>query len=53
MFDDAIARMTRACIKTETEIEQFRMLQEKVEKIVVEKRLAEVDYGEIPDEFKG
>jgi ubiquitin conjugation factor E4 B len=52
LFDDAIACMTKACIKTTTEIEQFRALQEKVDKLVAEKRLAEFDYGDIPDEFK-
>jgi len=52
LFDDAVARMTRACIKTPTEIEQFQDLRDKVEKIVAEKRMAEIDYGEIPDEFR-
>ena len=45
--------MIKACIKTEAEIEQFRALQAKVDKIVVEKKLAEFDYGDIPEEFKG
>jgi hypothetical protein len=45
--------MKKACIKTESEIEQFRALQAKVDRLVIEKRNAEVDYGEIPDEFKG
>jgi len=52
LFDDAVSRMRKACIKTPTEIEQFQALQDKVEKIVVEKRMAEVDYGEVPDEFR-
>lgn len=52
LFDDAVSRMTKACIKTATEIEQFQDLQDKVEAIVAEKRMAEVDYGEIPDEFR-
>lgn len=52
LFDDAVSRMTRACIKTPTEIEQFQDLRDKVEKIVAEKRMAEVDYGEIPEEFR-
>jgi len=52
LFDDAVARMTRACIKTPTEIEEFQDLRDKVEKIVAEKRMAEIDYGEIPDEFR-
>jgi len=52
LFDDAVSRMRKACIKTPTEIEQFQDLRDKVEKIVAEKRMAEVDYGEIPDEFR-
>ena len=52
LFDDAVGRMMKACIKTPTEIEQFQDLRDKVEKIVAEKRMAEVDYGEIPDEFR-
>jgi len=52
LFDDAVSRMTKACIKTPTEIEQFQELRDKVEKIVEEKRMAEVDYGEIPEEFR-
>ena len=52
LFDDAVARMRKACIKTPTEIEEFQDLRDKVEKIVDEKRMAEVDYGEIPEEFR-
>lgn len=44
--------MERACIKTHTEIEQFHHLQERVEELVIEKQRAEIDYGEIPDEFR-
>lgn len=47
-----MSRMDKACIKTQTEIEQFRNLQERVELLVIEKQRAEVDYGEIPDEFR-
>lgn len=53
LFNDAIARMQKAMIKTNVEIEKFRFLQEKVDKIVLEKQQEEVDYGEIPEEFKG
>ena len=53
LFDDAVARMQKACIKTTHEINVFRELQCKVDKIVVEKQKSEMDYGEIPDEFKG
>ena len=45
--------MMKACIKTKSEIEHFRLLQEKVEKILITKHKTEVDYGEIPEEFKG
>jgi len=45
--------MRKANIKTATEIERFLVLLEHVESIFVEKQKAEVDYGDIPDEFKG
>ena len=53
LFDDAVARMQKACIKTTHEIELFRSLQSKVDKLVVEKQRSELDYGDIPDEYKG
>ena len=53
LFNDAIIRTTKACIKTESEIAQFRALQAKVDKILVQKQKAEIDYGDIPDEFRG
>ncbi|ESO04573.1 hypothetical protein HELRODRAFT_99472 [Helobdella robusta] len=52
LFDDAISRMVRTNIKTDTEVEQFANLQEKVEVIVVDKQKLEIDYGDIPDEFR-
>ncbi|KAL4221583.1 Ubiquitin conjugation factor E4 B [Mactra antiquata] len=52
LFDDAIARMQRANIKTTTEIEKFKSIQDKVELIVIQKAREERDYGEIPDEFR-
>jgi hypothetical protein len=48
-----MARMRRACIKTENEIEKFKSIQDKVEEIVVQKAREERDYGEVPDEFRG
>ena len=45
--------MQKAMIKTNVEIEKFRFLQEKVDKIVLEKQQEEIDYGDIPEEFKG
>ena len=53
LFDDAIARMTRAQLKPATDVENFRNLQKKVETLVIAKQQAEVDLGDIPDEFKG
>lgn len=52
LFDDAISRLQKTCIKTDRDIEQFRQLQQKVEAIVDQKQRAEIDFGEIPDEFK-
>jgi hypothetical protein len=53
LFDDAVARMRKAMIKSETEIERFRLLQERIDELVVAKQRAEIDLGDIPDEFKG
>ena len=53
LFDNAIDCMVKACIKTSEEINTFRDLQHKVEEFVVQKHKSEVDYGDIPDEFKG
>ncbi|KAL3862635.1 hypothetical protein ACJMK2_008589, partial [Sinanodonta woodiana] len=52
LFDDAMSRMRKACIKRETEIEQFKNLQDKVDTFVLRRNRAELDYGEIPEEFK-
>ncbi|KAK3759118.1 hypothetical protein RRG08_040672 [Elysia crispata] len=52
LFDNAIDCMVKACIKTSEEINTFRDLQERVEAFVVQKHKCEVDYGDIPDEFK-
>ena len=53
LFDDAINRMIKARIKTETELEQFRILQSKVDSLVVEKAQTDVDFSDAPDEFRG
>lgn len=45
--------MVKACIKTQDEINTFRELQEKVEGYLVQKNRSEVQYGDIPDEFRG
>ncbi|XP_076451864.1 LOW QUALITY PROTEIN: ubiquitin conjugation factor E4 B-like [Babylonia areolata] len=52
LFDDAIARMIKARIKTESEVAHFRNIQERVQEIVKLRAEVEEDYGEIPDEFK-
>lgn len=52
LFDDAISRLQKTCLKTDRDIDQFRQLQQKVEAIVDQKQRAEIDFGEIPDEFK-
>ena len=45
--------MRRACIKTEAEIEKFKSIQDRVEELTVLKLREEVDFGDIPEEFKG
>lgn len=52
LFDNAIDCMVKACIKTSEEINTFRDLQQRVEAFVVQKHKSEIDYGDIPDEFK-
>lgn len=52
LFDDAIARMLKARIKTTSEIGHFRNIQERVEDIVKEKTSAEEDFENAPDDFK-
>ncbi|GFO26247.1 ubiquitin conjugation factor e4 b [Plakobranchus ocellatus] len=52
LFDNAIDCMVKACIKTSEEINTFRDLQQRVEAFVIQKHKSEVDYGDIPDEFK-
>ena len=53
LFEDAVARMVRARIKTPSEVERFRMIEEKVHLLLIEKHQAEEDFGDIPDEFRG
>ena len=53
LFDDAISRMLKARIKTPSEIEHFRSIQERVEEIVKENNIAAEDFENAPDEFKG
>lgn len=48
-----MSKIVKANIKTASEVEQFQKLSEKVQRIVVEKQKMEVDYGDIPDDFRG
>lgn len=50
LFEVAINRMLRACIKTQTEVDKFSSLKDKVEALLKEKE--DMDYGEVPDEFR-
>ncbi|XP_059145993.1 ubiquitin conjugation factor E4 B-like isoform X2 [Physella acuta] len=52
LFDNAIDCMMKACIKTQEEINSFSELQKRVEAFLVQKHKSEMDYGDIPDEFK-
>ncbi|KAK6965612.1 ubiquitin conjugation factor E4 B [Biomphalaria glabrata] len=52
LFDNAIDCIKKACIKTEDEINSFSDLQNRVEAYVVQKHKSEMDYGDIPEEFK-
>ena len=53
LFDIAIARMSKANIKTSSELERFNQLKARVDKIVAERREDEEDFGDVPDEFMG
>ena len=56
LFDVAVARMRRACIRTELEIKKFMAIQNRVEQLVIPKAREEVDFGdfgEVPHEFRG
>jgi len=52
LFDHAVECMEKHCIKTPDEINTFRDLQAKVENFLIQKHKSEMDYGDIPDEFK-
>ncbi|XP_035825781.1 ubiquitin conjugation factor E4 B [Aplysia californica] len=52
LFDNAMDCMVKACIKTPDEVNTFRELQGRVEAFLVQKNKSEMDYGDIPDEFK-
>ncbi|CAK8686773.1 unnamed protein product [Clavelina lepadiformis] len=52
LYQTAIARMEKSAVKSPTDLEQFRHLAEKVEACRIKLNKAEVDYGDIPDEFR-
>uniref|UniRef100_H2Y6Z0 Ubiquitin conjugation factor E4 B n=1 Tax=Ciona savignyi TaxID=51511 RepID=H2Y6Z0_CIOSA len=52
LYDTAVARMEKSTIKTSMDIEHFKDLARRVEECRIKLNKAEVDYGEIPDEFK-
>ena len=45
--------MVKAGIKLTSEIEAFKVLNQKVEMLVKDKQELEEDYGDIPEEFQG
>ena len=52
LYEIAIRRMEKSAIKAQMDIEHFRDLAQRVEKCRVKLNKTEVDYGEIPDEFR-
>ena len=53
LFDVAIGRMSKANIKTTSELQQFDELKSRINDIVSQRREDDEDLGEIPDEFMG
>nr|XP_009859036.1 ubiquitin conjugation factor E4 B isoform X1 [Ciona intestinalis] len=52
LYETAVLRMEKSGIKTLMDIEHFKDLAMRVETCKVKLNKTEVDYGEIPDEFK-
>ena len=52
LYEIAIRRMEKSGIKTQMDITHFRDLATRVEQCRVKLNKAEVDYGDIPDEFR-
>ena len=52
LYDIAIRRMEKSGIKAQMDIEHFRDLAKRVENCRIKLNKTEVDYGEIPEEFR-
>lgn len=52
LFDDAILRLERSCIKTADEIDQFRALGTKAHQILMDNQKSDDWMADAPDEFK-
>ena len=52
LYEIAIRRMEKSAIKAQMDIEHFRDLAQRVEQCRIKLNKTEVDYGEIPDEFR-
>lgn len=53
LFDIAMMRMIKAQIKSSLELEQFSRLKEKANALLLSKQQDDVDFANVPDEFKG
>ena len=52
LYEIAIRRMEKSAIKAQMDIDHFRDLAQRVEECRIKLNKTEVDYGEIPDEFR-
>lgn len=52
LFEYAAVRLSKSCIKTPTEIEQFRALADKAYKIAVSNQEKSDEYADAPEEFR-
>ncbi|XP_018324068.1 ubiquitin conjugation factor E4 B isoform X2 [Agrilus planipennis] len=52
LFDDAMVRLERALIKTPVEIEQFKALADKANKILIHNQKSEDWLADAPEEFR-
>ncbi|XP_013772323.1 ubiquitin conjugation factor E4 B-like isoform X1 [Limulus polyphemus] len=52
LFEDAVARMKKAMIKTELQIAQFEQLSNRVQEFVILNKKLDLDFTNAPEEFK-
>lgn len=52
LFEDAVARMQKAMIKTEMQVLQFQELAKKVQHFLIQNMKQDVDYSDAPEEFR-